>query len=277
MPGFAIAGINAAAWGAVGGILRGLWFLKDKVGDRRYRKSWWIYFISVPFLGAIFGAIVYFIIVGGLLAFAPNVFEASSNDQGTVTEINTTSQVTETRYTDQQDLPGNGGNSSGQQLLSSNDNQTADSVNTTQVTNNTTSSATTPAGSEQPGNDSQADDSEQDLPGNGGNSSGQQLLSSNDNQTADSVNTTQVTKNTTNTTSTQAPAGDQQPGNESHADDSEQGDLRMSLAIIALAALAGFNWEWIVLVFKRLGEAFAPSDKGSFQGLLEDDITKLDR
>jgi hypothetical protein len=66
------AAIHAVTWGAVGGLLRGLWFLKDKVGDRRYRKSWKIYFISVPFIGGIFGALVYFVVVAGLLAFNPN-------------------------------------------------------------------------------------------------------------------------------------------------------------------------------------------------------------
>jgi hypothetical protein len=260
MPGFASAGINAAAWGAVGGILRGLWFLKDKVGDRRYRKAWWIYFISVPFLGAIFGALVYFIIVGGLLAFDPNALEASSVDLGTVTEINTTRQVTETSFMDQQDLPGNSGNSSGQQqLLSINDDQS-------------NASTMAPAGNQQTGDESQADDLEQDLPGNSGNSSGQQQF--NDDQTTGVANTTQVT---TSNASTTAPEGNQQTGDESQADDLKQGTLRRSLAIIALAALAGFNWEWIVSLFKRIGELVAPNDKGSFQGLLEDDITKLDR
>src|SRR5690242_4529434 len=33
------AALHAATWGCVGGILRGLWYLKDKVSDRKYRNS----------------------------------------------------------------------------------------------------------------------------------------------------------------------------------------------------------------------------------------------
>jgi hypothetical protein len=43
------AALHAATWGCVGRILRGLWYLKDKVSDRKYRNSFRIYFISVPF------------------------------------------------------------------------------------------------------------------------------------------------------------------------------------------------------------------------------------
>ena len=60
------AAINAVTWGCVGGILRGLWYLKDKVSEREYKNSWWIFFVSVPFLGGIFGAIVYLIILAGI-------------------------------------------------------------------------------------------------------------------------------------------------------------------------------------------------------------------
>ena len=46
--------------------MRGLWYLKDKVSDRKYRNSFQIYFLSVPFLGALFGALVYLLFVAGL-------------------------------------------------------------------------------------------------------------------------------------------------------------------------------------------------------------------
>lgn len=59
--------LYAATWGTVGSILRGLWFLKDKVTDRQYRNSFRIYFLTVPFLGALFGAILYFILLTGFL------------------------------------------------------------------------------------------------------------------------------------------------------------------------------------------------------------------
>jgi hypothetical protein len=66
-----VAALYAATWCCVGGILRGLWFLKDKVTDRKYRTSLKIYFMSVPFLGGLFGAIMYFLIVSGLFIVAP--------------------------------------------------------------------------------------------------------------------------------------------------------------------------------------------------------------
>ena len=62
------AAIHAATWGCIGGVLRGMWYLKDRVGDRKYRKSWTIYFLSVPFLGGIFGAIIYLVIIAGSVA-----------------------------------------------------------------------------------------------------------------------------------------------------------------------------------------------------------------
>lgn len=60
-------GIYAATWGLIGGVLRGFWFLKDKVDDRMYRSSWILWFISCPFLGAILGTVIYFILVAGLI------------------------------------------------------------------------------------------------------------------------------------------------------------------------------------------------------------------
>ena len=60
------AALHAATWGCVSGILRGLWYLKEQVSDRRYMKSLQIYYISVPFLGAL----VYFLLVAGLFVIA---------------------------------------------------------------------------------------------------------------------------------------------------------------------------------------------------------------
>ena len=40
------AAIHAVTWGCIGGILRGIWYLKDKVSERRYKNSWWIFFLS---------------------------------------------------------------------------------------------------------------------------------------------------------------------------------------------------------------------------------------
>jgi hypothetical protein len=72
------AAIHAVTWGCIGGILRGMWYLKDKVSEREYKNSWWIYFMSVPFLGGIFGAIVYLVIIAGLLSLGVG----QSNNQG---------------------------------------------------------------------------------------------------------------------------------------------------------------------------------------------------
>jgi hypothetical protein len=65
------AALHATTWGTIGAILRGLWFLKDKVSDRKYKTSYTIYFLSVPFLGALFGAILYLILVAGFFILAP--------------------------------------------------------------------------------------------------------------------------------------------------------------------------------------------------------------
>jgi hypothetical protein len=62
------AAIHAVTWGCIGSILRGMWYLKDKVSEREYKNSWWIYFVSTPFLGGIFGAIVYLVLIAGLLS-----------------------------------------------------------------------------------------------------------------------------------------------------------------------------------------------------------------
>ena len=62
------AAIHAVTWGCIGSILRGMWYLKDKVSEREYKNSWWIYFVSTPFLGGIFGAIIYLVMIAGLLS-----------------------------------------------------------------------------------------------------------------------------------------------------------------------------------------------------------------
>jgi len=59
--------VHATTWGAIGGILRGLWYLNSKVNNRTYRGAFSIYFLSVPFLGAIFDSFIYTIILGILL------------------------------------------------------------------------------------------------------------------------------------------------------------------------------------------------------------------
>jgi hypothetical protein len=84
------AALHAATWGTVGGILRGLWYLKDKVSDRKYRNSFRIYFLSVPFLGGLFGAIFYFMLVAGLFILAPTQAPTILNQTGRASIINST-------------------------------------------------------------------------------------------------------------------------------------------------------------------------------------------
>jgi hypothetical protein len=87
------AALHATTWGTVGAILRGLWFLKDKVSDRRYRNSFRIYLISTPFLGGLFGAIFYFLIVSGLFIIAPAQAPEILSNQ-TISEPNATTTQT---------------------------------------------------------------------------------------------------------------------------------------------------------------------------------------
>ena len=95
------AALHATTWGAVGAILRGLWFLKDKVTDRRYRNAFRIYILSTPFLGALFGAIFYFLIVSGLFIVAPaqvpeiltNQTNSGSNGTNTTNQTGATNQA----------------------------------------------------------------------------------------------------------------------------------------------------------------------------------------
>jgi hypothetical protein len=162
-PGVAIeaAALHAATWGTVGAILRGIWFLKDKVADRRYRNSFRMYILSAPFLGGLFGAILYFILIAGLVVIVPD-------RAGEILSGQTTTQPAPT---------------------------------TTPQTNATT----TPQ---------------------------------------------------TNATTT--------PQTESTTQANDNPSIR-GAAIIPFAALAGFNWEWAIMIFKRIGDTFKtepePDDK----------------
>lgn len=60
--------VYVVAWGVIGGILRALWKIKKSVGGQRHKRSFRIYYLSSPFLGGIFGAITYLLIIGGLVS-----------------------------------------------------------------------------------------------------------------------------------------------------------------------------------------------------------------
>jgi hypothetical protein len=91
--------LYATTWGAVGGILRGIWYLKDKVSDRKYRNSFQIYFLSVPFLGALFGALVYLIFLAGTIIILPSqaglLFDQTPNNVDTVSNTTINASTSE--------------------------------------------------------------------------------------------------------------------------------------------------------------------------------------
>jgi hypothetical protein len=79
--------LYAASWGAVGGILRGLWFLKEKVSERKYNNSFRIYFLCVPFLGGLFGAIMYFLLLAGVLIVGAELPTSHQTEQIQATTV----------------------------------------------------------------------------------------------------------------------------------------------------------------------------------------------
>jgi hypothetical protein len=85
------AAISAVAWGVIGAVLRAMWFLKEKVDERIYRKSWNVFFISVPFLGGMLGAIVYLILFAGLSVLANDI-----NNTDNISPVENTTTITNT-------------------------------------------------------------------------------------------------------------------------------------------------------------------------------------
>ena len=57
----------AYIWGAVGGVLQGFWFLWQKISARRLRKYWFVWFLSLPLIGALLGVLVYFVYYTGFI------------------------------------------------------------------------------------------------------------------------------------------------------------------------------------------------------------------
>jgi hypothetical protein len=57
----------AFLWGLVGGVLQGLWFLWQHVSDRTLRKVWIPWYLLLPLIGALLGALTYLIFVAGFI------------------------------------------------------------------------------------------------------------------------------------------------------------------------------------------------------------------
>jgi hypothetical protein len=64
---FPLLAVQAVIWGMIGGLFQDVWYLWSRVQNRDYRNTWTIQYISAPFIGAILGAIVYIIIIAGLI------------------------------------------------------------------------------------------------------------------------------------------------------------------------------------------------------------------
>jgi hypothetical protein len=62
----------AFLWGMVGGVLQGLWFLWQHVSDRQIRKVWIPWYVSLPLVGALLGALMYLAVIAGFMATTGN-------------------------------------------------------------------------------------------------------------------------------------------------------------------------------------------------------------
>ncbi len=250
--GVSESAIHAVTWGMIGGTLRGMWYLKDKVGDRKFRNSWNLYFISVPFIGALFGAIIYLIIVAGLLAFNPQEAEVVPNNTPAINQtvttledrLNTLSESTRAMSTSPTEEP---------------------AINTTRTTPTETSNP-------EP-NSSPRIIPISFLPIQSVNNTNGSSAEPESTPAKKSVEVGLITK--TNQTledlirdvaALKAELNKEQPSE----------IISQPLTIIPFAVLAGFNWEWLLMTFKRVGDRKSGGDNKEFGKMVEEDLTKLD-
>lgn len=59
--------VYAFLWGLVGGILQGFWFLWQHVSDRQLRKVWIPWYIFLPLMGSLLGALAYLVFLAGFI------------------------------------------------------------------------------------------------------------------------------------------------------------------------------------------------------------------
>ena len=57
----------AFMWGAIGGIFNGFWWLWQHAWRRELRKVWYVWYVLLPIMGAILGALVYLIFLAGFI------------------------------------------------------------------------------------------------------------------------------------------------------------------------------------------------------------------
>ena len=57
----------AFLWGLTGGTLQGFWWLWQHISGRSLRKPWFIWYVILPFMGAILGALTYLIFLAGFI------------------------------------------------------------------------------------------------------------------------------------------------------------------------------------------------------------------
>lgn len=261
-PPFGLVGesaIHAVTWGMIGGILRGMWYLKDKVGDRKFRSSWNIYFISVPFIGGLFGAIIYLIIVAGLLAFNPQeaqpipettpaVNQTVMTLQDRVSSLSDSTKQMSAQPTDEP-TPATStgiatpGTAAGASILEANSNSKMMSISFIPVQQANTSTAPSAAPEEIPSITTKS------IPLD---------VVTKINQTAEEL--------IKEVAALKAELTKEQPSE----------IIGQPLTIIPFAALAGFNWEWLLTTFKRVGDTRSGRDNKEFGKMLEEDLTKLD-
>ncbi len=57
----------AFLWGAMGGIFNGFWWLWQHAWRREFRKVWYVWYVILPVMGAMLGALAYLVFVSGFI------------------------------------------------------------------------------------------------------------------------------------------------------------------------------------------------------------------
>ena len=57
----------AYLWGSIGGVLQGFWWLWQHISNRCLRKLWFTWYIILPLMGAILGALTYLVFLAGFV------------------------------------------------------------------------------------------------------------------------------------------------------------------------------------------------------------------